>query len=812
MRFLIFLSIFSLLIVAACSGDGATDTPTPTRGPTAIPPTATIAPTLTPVAIPTATPTPIPMPTATPTPTPTPAPYILPTPMATPIPTLTPTRVPEAPQPGELLLDVSLDEDNRVVRSPEVSLGGRASPDATVSVNGQLLDQDTHGQFLANQSTAPLKEGPNLIEVIGSDLAGEVRSAVMTVIFTPDQDGLFGRVTGITTSAPGIFEITVNTRAGEQRIETSPDTEVTIPGREPTTAADISPGDFLAVMVSSATNGRQALSILVKPDRPVVHAHVTGVVMGADRNRTRIMDGDGNMITADLITEDGQIGSGQVVTAVLEQDLRAGSLTVMASEPASVKIDRLSRALDASVRPDNRENLGERLQASTTGHLTTLREVFNRVGGGDVQENPTNAYETLLSRFDLGGPMLKLTGRIEDVDRNGGTVLISPQEGPQTLLALTNTTTINLFDQSARLEQLEIGQHKGQKVEAIFNPQTGEVSTFSVITPVLSDALIASHLPQARLGEAEGTISMVDTAAIPPVVELKLATGQTFNLNVTSETRIRVREQPSGLPDLVPGAGVKVRYAPSTMNALDIETFDLFRQDEVFVSGVVTRLISKAKSPQGGNIHIATPAGETIALTITNLTTLEKEGVQVTLLSVGDVVRPISRYNTRTGEIQKLSVKAPELLGTVRGKYSAPSGSDYITISTDQLNLVTVQVLPGAELIKGDEIVGFKDVNVGDRVVSGVYDPLSLRASRVVIGPARTLRATGTISTLDGQFAIATMTSLDGRSIELLIPKSARITRNGNPEATFTDLEPGDTVQHVYYNPNGLVVRIWVTS
>ena len=140
------------------------------------------------------------------------------------------------------------------------------------------------------------------------------------------------------------------------------------------------------------------------------------------------------------------------------------------------------------------------------------------------------------------------------------------------------------------------------------------------------------------------------------------------------------------------------------MNALDIDTFDL-GQGETFVSGVVTRLISKgksskSKSSKGSNIDITTPAGKTIALTITNLTILEKDGVPVPYLSVGDVVRPTSRYNTQTGEILKLSVKTPELQGTVRGKYSAPSGRRYITISTDQLNVVTVLVLSDAELIK----------------------------------------------------------------------------------------------------------------
>ena len=807
---LILLSIFSLLIIAACDGDDATETPT--TFPTAIPPTATLAPTPTPTTAPAPTPLPTATPTPAPTPTTTPAPTLAPT--QTPAPT--PTPVPEAAQPRELLLDISSSEDNRVVRSPKITLEGRASPDATVSVNGRLLNQDTYGQFLANQSIGPLEEGPNLIEVIASDLTGEVRSEIMTVIFTPGQDGLFGRVTGMTMSAPGIFAITVDTGAGARRIATSPDTKVTIPGQEPATVADISPGDFLAIMVSPATNGRQALSILVKPDRPVVHAHITGVVIGADGNQTRLMDGDGNLITADPIAEGGQVEPGQLVTAVLEQDLKAGSLSITASEPASMKVERLSRALGESVRSDNRENLGVRLQASTTGHLTVLREVSNRAGGGSVLENPTSAYEALLSGSNLGRPMLNLSGRIEDIDRDGRTVLVSPQEGQQTSLTLTNTTTINLFGQVVRFEELEIGQHKGQQVEAIFNPQTGEVSTFSVIIPVLPEDLAASHLPQAGMGELEGVVSGVDTAVVPPVVEIRLDTGQSVSLNATSGTRIRVQEHPAGLPDLTQGVRVKVRYSPFTMNALDIDTFDL-GQGETFVSGVVTRLISKgksskSKSSKGGNLDITTPEGETIELTITNLTTLERDGVPVPYLSVGDVVRPTSRYNTQTGEIRKLSVKTPELRGTVRGKYSAPSGREYITISTDQLNLLTVLVLTDAELIKGGEIVGFDGVGVGDPVVSGMYHPLSLRALRVVIGSARTLRATGTISALDGQFAIATMALSDGGAIELLIPKSARVTRDGNPEATFTDLETGDIVQHVYYNPNGLVVRIRVTS
>ena len=81
-----------------------------------------------------------------------------------------------------LLLQISSPVDNSVVSSEEIPVAGRSSPDATVSVNGVLADTDTLGSFEALLS---LEEGPNLIEVIASDLAGDVRTTVLMVIYIP---------------------------------------------------------------------------------------------------------------------------------------------------------------------------------------------------------------------------------------------------------------------------------------------------------------------------------------------------------------------------------------------------------------------------------------------------------------------------------------------------------------------------------------------------------------------------------------------------------------------------------------------------
>ena len=69
-----------------------------------------------------------------------------------------------------------------MVGSAEISVSGRASPDATVSVNGLLVELDLSGNF---EALLPLEEGPNLIEVIASDLGDNVSTRVMTVIYIP---------------------------------------------------------------------------------------------------------------------------------------------------------------------------------------------------------------------------------------------------------------------------------------------------------------------------------------------------------------------------------------------------------------------------------------------------------------------------------------------------------------------------------------------------------------------------------------------------------------------------------------------------
>ena len=134
------------LAAAGCSGGDATATPTPTSAPTATapPPTPTAA----------AAPTPSPTPTA-------------------------------ALTPGEderLFIEITEPADESVVSMDTVAVRGTTTADAVVSVNGAVVEVDAQGSF---EAIVTLEEGPNLIEVVASDLTGAGESIDIVVVYIP---------------------------------------------------------------------------------------------------------------------------------------------------------------------------------------------------------------------------------------------------------------------------------------------------------------------------------------------------------------------------------------------------------------------------------------------------------------------------------------------------------------------------------------------------------------------------------------------------------------------------------------------------
>ena len=145
-------------------------------------PTATPQPLATPVPL---TPTPIPIPTIAPTPTPIS--------VSTPVPTIAPTvetEIPIGSTPNSGTFNLSLDFDGigneSVVRSDRVLLHGVTSADAIVSVNGVILEVQSDGTF---EITLPLEPGPNIVDIVASDLEGNSINSSLAIISIPEDSG-----------------------------------------------------------------------------------------------------------------------------------------------------------------------------------------------------------------------------------------------------------------------------------------------------------------------------------------------------------------------------------------------------------------------------------------------------------------------------------------------------------------------------------------------------------------------------------------------------------------------------------------------
>jgi hypothetical protein len=86
------------------------------------------------------------------------------------------------PQTEGLLLEMYSPLEDSVVSDRLLQVSGRASPSASVSVNGRMASRGDEGTFSIDIS---LTDGPNLVEVIASDLAGKQRDAVFLVVYIP---------------------------------------------------------------------------------------------------------------------------------------------------------------------------------------------------------------------------------------------------------------------------------------------------------------------------------------------------------------------------------------------------------------------------------------------------------------------------------------------------------------------------------------------------------------------------------------------------------------------------------------------------
>jgi hypothetical protein len=102
-------------------------------------------------------------------------------PAGSPVPGVPPAA--ETPVPsGNLTLQILAPQDGDSVNTKEIQVRGMTAAGAVVSVNDNVLIAGADGSF---ETQVTLEEGPNLIEVIASDEAGNETSLDLAVTYEP---------------------------------------------------------------------------------------------------------------------------------------------------------------------------------------------------------------------------------------------------------------------------------------------------------------------------------------------------------------------------------------------------------------------------------------------------------------------------------------------------------------------------------------------------------------------------------------------------------------------------------------------------
>lgn len=83
---------------------------------------------------------------------------------------------------GSLTVNLLEPQDGDTVDIAVVTVQGEAPPETVVSVNDDILVVGADGHF---ESNVALEEGPNVVEIVASDLAGNEVSFVVPVAYQP---------------------------------------------------------------------------------------------------------------------------------------------------------------------------------------------------------------------------------------------------------------------------------------------------------------------------------------------------------------------------------------------------------------------------------------------------------------------------------------------------------------------------------------------------------------------------------------------------------------------------------------------------
>ena len=644
-------------------------------------------------------------------------------------------------QSQALMLRLHSPEVNLVTELDQVSVSGVTSPDATISVNGRLVLPDHDGNFMVNLDR-DTTSNPLIIEVVATSITGETESAILPVIFSDggEASGVFGTVASVSPA-----ELTLQTTSGKISLATDSETTVTIHGWGSPSVSNISKGTLVAVL----TDGQHADSVLAVLTRPAQTRHFTGILAEIDDSGDlTLQDNSGRQITAitfEISDFLGLASVGEVVTAVLKQDLATGDLTVTAIARALAGAERLNGALALNQQIDsvqastNISALRWRLAEHGVGNLTMLVDSQPYDATEGALKGAVEFYAKVFSENQIGAPSADVTGMVTSIDSAKGQITVQPVSGQPVMVKISANTPVALFGERVKSGQLDLAS----RITVRYSISGNNASRVTVMAGnTLSKVSAAQLAATAGRGEVQGVLMDVGPETQVTIM-VDRATGEQISLQTPGSAVLR-DGMTAKLDPSIEGSEVFAHFDPISYRLLELESLTPARNEE-FVSGVVQSFIPKVAD---GNLTIRTPDGRLRSFTHNTDTAIRRDGLWVFIqdVKVGDLVRPNTRVRSldasrgKAGEIIALSLKSPEpglVTGIIRGVTAGLGGEVRVTVSNIWLDLISLKVDSKTAITQQGRTLGAQDLVVGQGIALASYDPVTLEAGVLALDPPR---------------------------------------------------------------------------
>ena len=633
------------------------------------------------------------------------------------------------------------------------------------------------------------------------------------------QTGIFGEVVGITGDHPravaGEVDITLNTANGPVEITANPGTAIRVPGLEQPTVDDIPLGSAVAVL---AANG-QAVSILVIPVQPVRSRHFTGIVTGVGEDGVvDIQDAGGRTISSVSAGDPSILKPGDLVTAVLEQDLSTGSLLITGLDRALDNLQRIEVALERAEKARAAGKLSalrQRLNENADRHLTLAQDVLAGTDSSrhsQFQERLTeakNAYARGMSRFGAGKPSATVSGIVTSIDIERKLLTVQPSRLPAVQVIIDGATAIRFQGRDISFSRLDLAN----RVQVRYDLESRTASRILVSAGATLDKATAQELLNTvDPGAVNGPIIQLDLDtsydALPRITIRDSASQATVTLNVLPQSVLLVDGSPTSLGKELLDTNVTAIFQPDSLELIELDS-QAGVGDSPPVRGVIYRFVAKALP---GNLSIMTKDGEVRSFTRTVETVVRRDGRRVSINEVrlGDLVRATTRILEAAGNaapvLEVLSLSSPppaSIKGVIAGITSADQGSTRVTITTNKLDMLVILVNAETQVVKRGRSIGVDGLSLGQRVVNGAYHPITGKTDRLTVQPPRAARISGEITLVEEYLSAVTIQPRRGDPVILLFPKAdpPAISRKNKRGLKFSDLKTGDRVRAAFYDP-----------